>query len=61
MTKGEFAQVLVNLLTNYISNNYSTNWSNIKTWLSKNSNNIYIANTFNQEDKNLIDKKIQEC
>ncbi len=61
MTKGEFAQVLVNVLSNYIANNYSTNWTHIKDWLNANSNNIYIASTFHAEDKAFIDEKILEC
>ena len=61
MTKGEFAQVIVNILNKYIANNYTTNRTYMKNWLSENSNNAYITSTFNQEDKTLIDKKISEC
>ena len=61
MTKGEFAQIIVNILNKYIANNYTTNRTYMKNWLSENSNNAYITSTFNQEDKTLIDKKISEC
>ena len=61
MTKWEFAQILVNILTKYIANNYTTNRSNIKKRLWENDSNNYIANTFNGEDTTLIDKKISEC
>ena len=61
MTKGEFAQIIVNILNKYIANNYTTNRTYMKKWLSENSNNAYITSTFNQEDKTLIDKKISEC
>ena len=61
MTKGEFTQIIVNILNKYIADNYKTNWTTIKNWIATQTNDVYIANTFNQDDKQLIEKKIKEC
>lgn len=61
MTKGEFVQVLINVMTHYIADHYSTNWHSLQQWLIARANDPYIAHSFDTQDHTLIDEKIKEC
>lgn len=56
----EFLQIVINILSNYIYDQYTVNWSNIVGWL----NSVpwtYAYNSFNIKDVALINNGIKKC
>ncbi len=61
ITKAEFLQVIVNLLSNYIYNKYSVNWKNVNKRVNKlkpkNSEYTYL----NSNDRKIIQQNSKKC
>lgn len=54
MTKGEFYQTLVNLLSERIAPKYSISRTDVKSWLKKVGNSSYEYKTFDRNELTLI-------
>ena len=61
MTKAEFVQVVINILSQYIFKNYSTNRSKIKAWTESLSNDSYQMSILQQDDLERIDQLARSC
>lgn len=61
VSKSEFMQVIINLISNYIYNNLSVNRDNIQSWVNNLDKNSYQYKTLNNIDIKLIDENSKEC
>lgn len=61
ITRWEFIQVVINIASEYIKNNYTANWKTINQWVSKQKSWSYIYNIFNNEDRENIKNNTNEC
>jgi hypothetical protein len=61
MTKAEFIQVVINILSQYIFKNYSTNRSKIKAWTESLSNDSYQMSILQKDDLERIDQLARSC
>ena len=57
----EFIQVVINVLSNYIYQNYRANWSEIANWTNELVVNSYPDRYLDDGDKDTIQNAVQEC
>jgi len=61
VTKAEFVQVIINIVSKYIYSNYSANWTNIKNrsdWLH---NSSYAYSVLDENDRNVLENANKNC
>ena len=61
MTKAEFIQVVINIISNYIAKDYSADRKKIKIRKETIKQNSYASNVLNSKDKEIIDKASNSC
>jgi len=61
VTKAEFIQVLVNLLAQYIHNDYLAPWDKIKIWMENLDKNSGAFGYLDDRDRSIINKQSELC
>lgn len=61
VTKAEFLQVVINLLSEYIFPQYSANWSDIAIWTARIADGSQEAGYVDITDTELIQQKLLDC